>query len=223
MLFANSESQRIRMVETQIKARGVKDERVLEAMKKVPRHLFVPSESIAAAYADRPMPIGYGQTISQPYMVALMTEALGLKGSENVLEVGTGSGYQAGVLAELADTVVTTERVPELAQEARTRLRELGYANVEVVLTDGSRGYSPRAPYDAIMVTAGAPEIPSLLVDQLGEEGRLVVPVGNSYQQTLTRLTRHGRDQKIERLEGCVFVPLIGEYGWRGHEDDDRR
>jgi protein-L-isoaspartate(D-aspartate) O-methyltransferase len=223
MMFTNPESQRIRMVETQIVARGVKDHRVLEAMKKVPRHLFVPSEATETAYSDRPLPIGYGQTISQPYMVAVMTEALGLEGPEKVLEVGTGSGYQAAVLAEIADHVVTTERVPELAEAARSTLRELGYANIEVVLTDGSRGYSARAPFDAIMVTAGAPEIPRVLVDQLADGGRLVVPVGNSYQQTLTRLTKRGGDEKVERLEGCVFVPLIGEYGWSESEDDARR
>lgn len=223
MVFANSESQRKSMVESQIRARGVQNERVLEAMRKVPRHLFVPSEGIEAAYADRPLPIGYGQTISQPYMVALMTEAMGLEGPEKVLEVGTGSGYQAAILAELADRVVTTERVPELAEEARRTIRELGYANIAVIETDGSRGYPEEAPYDAIMVTAGAPQIPRVLVDQLADGGRLVVPVGNSYQQTLTRLTKSGEDEKTERLEGCVFVPLIGEYGWGDHEDGYRR
>jgi protein-L-isoaspartate(D-aspartate) O-methyltransferase len=221
-MAGNPESLRIRMVETQIKARGIKDERVLEAMKKVPRHLFVPLETAEAAYSDRPLPIGYGQTISQPYMVAVMTEALRLEGPERVLEVGTGSGYQAAVLGELASRVVTTERVPELAEEARRVLRELGYANIEVIMADGSGGHPAGAPYDAIMVTAGAPEIPRVLVDQLAEGGRLVIPVGNSYQQTLTRLTRLGREQKTERLEGCVFVPLIGEYGWAEHDDNRR-
>jgi protein-L-isoaspartate(D-aspartate) O-methyltransferase len=222
-MFGNPESHRIRMVETQIKARGIKDEMVLEAMRKVPRHLFVPLESVDSAYSDRPLPIGHGQTISQPYMVAVMTEALGLQGGEKVLEVGTGSGYQAAVLAEVADRVVTTERVPELARQARVTLRDLGYANIEVVVTDGSAGYLPGAPYQAVIVTAGAPDIPAALVDQLTEGGRLVIPVGNSYQQTLTRVTRHGREQKTERLEGCVFVPLIGEYGWGESEDVDRR
>ena len=211
------------MVETQIIARGIKNQRVLDAMKKVPRHLFVPSETMEAAYSDRPLPIGSGQTISQPYMVAVMTEALGLEGTEKVLEVGTGSGYQAAVLAEIAAHVVTTERMPELAEAARSVLRELGYTNVDVVVADGSRGYETGAPYDAIIVTAGAPEIPRTLVDQLSDGGRLVVPVGNSYQQTLTRLTRRGNDNVVERLEGCVFVPLIGEYGWKENEDYDRR
>jgi protein-L-isoaspartate(D-aspartate) O-methyltransferase len=156
-------------------------------------------------------------------MVAVMTEALCLTGPEKVLEVGTGSGYQAAVLAEIAGHVISTERVPELADQARTTLRELGYANIEVVFTDGSKGCSSGAPYDGIMVTAGAPEIPRVLVDQLADQGRLVIPVGNSYQQTLIRLTRRDREEHVERLEGCVFVPLIGEYGWGEREEDNRR
>lgn len=223
MISGNPESHRIQMVEHQIKARGVKSELVLEAMKRVPRHLFVPLESVDSAYSDRPLPIGYGQTISQPYMVAVMTEALRLGGQEKVLEVGTGSGYQAAVLAEIGGHVVSTERVPELADQAQRTLRELGYANVEVVVTDGSKGYLPGAPYDGIIVTAGAPEIPRILVDQVADQGRLVIPVGNSFQQTLIRLTKRGREEEIERLEGCVFVPLIGEYGWGEHGEDNRR
>ena len=211
------------MVEHQITARGVKSDLVLEAMKKVPRHLFVPPEAVDEAYSDRPLPIGCGQTISQPYMVAVMTEALRLVGNENVLEVGTGSGYQAAVLAEIAAHVVSTERVPELAEQARRTLRELGYANIDVIVSDGSKGYPSKAPYDGIIVTAGAPDIPPVLVDQLADGGRLVIPVGNSFQQTLTRLTRLGGEDRIERLEGCVFVPLIGEYGWGEHEEDNRR
>jgi protein-L-isoaspartate(D-aspartate) O-methyltransferase len=219
----NPESLRLRMVEHQIRARGIKDRLVLGAMSRVPRHLFVPSESLDSAYSDRPLPIGHGQTISQPYMVAVMTEALELQGGERVLEVGTGSGYQSAVLAEIAGNVVTTERVPELAEEARRKLRELGYANIEVILTDGSAGFPEMAPYDGIIVTAGAPEIPHVMVDQLADCGRLVIPVGNSYQQTLTRLRRYGKEQVTERLEGCVFVPLIGEYGWAEHDEGDRR
>ena len=211
------------MVEHQIKARGIKNDPVLEAMRKVPRHLFVPSESLDSAYSDRPLPIGHGQTISQPYMVAVMTEALEFEGGEKVLEVGTGSGYQAAVLAEIAGHVMTTERVPELAEEARRKLRDLGYTNIEVVVTDGSGGFRERAPYDGIIVTAGAPEIPGVLVDQLADRGRLVIPVGNSYQQTLTRLRRRGEEHVRERLEGCVFVPLIGEHGWAEHDEGDRR
>jgi protein-L-isoaspartate(D-aspartate) O-methyltransferase len=222
-MSGNPEALRAHMVDTQIKARGIKDDRVLDAMRKVPRHLFVPADGLEAAYSDRPLPIGSGQTISQPYMVAAMSEALGLKGPEKVLEVGTGSGYQAAVLAELARRVITTERVPELAEEARKTLRDLGYANVEVILTDGSKGYPAEAPFDAIMVTAGAPEIPGVLVEQLAEGGRLVIPVGSSYQQTLMRLTKRGGEEKTEALEGCVFVPLIGEYGWKLREEDNRR
>jgi protein-L-isoaspartate(D-aspartate) O-methyltransferase len=217
------ETKRAQMVEHQILARGVKDRLVLDAMRKVPRHVFVAPEYRDSAYADRPLPIGQGQTISQPYMVAVMTEALKLGGHEKVLEVGTGSGYQAAILAEIADHVVTTERWPELAELARVTLKELGYANVEVVVADGSRGYPERAPYDGIIVTAGAPDIPEVLVDQLADGGRLVIPVGNSFQQTLTRLTRKGEQRETERLEGCVFVPLIGQYGWPEGDKDDRR
>jgi protein-L-isoaspartate(D-aspartate) O-methyltransferase len=216
----NFESERLKMVETQIRARGIENRLVLDALKRVPRHVFVPPELSDSAYDDRPLPIGLGQTISQPYMVAVMTESLNLKGDEKVLEVGTGSGYQAAILAEIADRVVSLERVPDLADAAAERLRDLGYANVEVHVGDGSEGYAAGAPYDAIIVTAGAPEIPGVLVDQLAEGGRLVIPVGNGFQQTLTRVTREGGELKTERLEGCVFVPLIGKYGWG--EDEAR-
>jgi protein-L-isoaspartate(D-aspartate) O-methyltransferase len=216
----NLETKRRQMVDGQIQARGVEDRLVLDAMRKVPRHVFVPEDFVDSAYADRPLPIGEGQTISQPYMVALMTEALRLEGHEKVLEVGTGSGYQAAILAEIADHVVTLERHERLAGEAAKRLRQLGYINIEVMVGDGSKGYAPRAPFDGIIVTAGAPDIPSVLVDQLADNGRLVIPVGNSFHQTLTRVTRVGDDRQIEKLEGCVFVPLIGEYGW--NEDDAR-
>jgi len=148
-------------------------------------------------------------------MVAVMTQALKLEGDERILEVGTGSGYQAAILAEIADHVVSVERIPELAERATRILRNLGYVNVEVIVGDGSRGYAERAPYDGIIVTAGAPDIPQVLIDQLADGGRLVIPVGNSFQQTLTRVTRRGDETKIERLEGCVFVPLVGKYGWR--------
>jgi protein-L-isoaspartate(D-aspartate) O-methyltransferase len=210
----NLEGKRANMMEYQIRARGVKDPRVLEAMGKVPRHVFVPPGYVDAAYDDRPLPIGSGQTISQPYMVAVMTEALKLQGGERVLEIGTGSGYQTAVLAELVSHVVTVERMPELSSSAVRTVGALGYANVEFVVGDGTKGYPPRAPYGGILVTAGAPDIPDVLLRQLAEGGRLLIPVGNTLQQTLTRVTRTGKDYRTERLEGCVFVPLIGEYGW---------
>ncbi len=221
MISGNLESDRLKMVETQIKARGIENRLVLEALKKVPRHVFVPPDYSDSAYADRPLPIGLGQTISQPYMVAIMTETMNLEGHEKVLEVGTGSGYQAAILAEIVDHVVSLERVPELADAAAERLRQLGYANVEIHLGDGSEGYAARAPYDAIVVTAGAPEIPGVLVDQLADGGRLIIPVGNSFQQTLTRVTVRDGERKTEKLEGCVFVPLIGKFGWGECETPD--
>lgn len=216
----NHESRRLDMVERQIRARGVSDPLVLAAMRKVPRHLFVPEDYAGAAYDDRPLPIGEGQTISQPYMVAIMTETLKLEGNEKVLEIGTGSGYQAAILAEIADHVVTVERKDGLKERATRLIRELGYVNVEAVTGDGSRGYPARAPYDAIIVTAGAPRVPELLVEQLAAGGRLVIPVGNTFHQTLTRVTRTAEGEQTENLEGCVFVPLIGEYGWGEHESN---
>ena len=214
----NHESRRHEMVEKQIRARGVSDPLVLAAMSKVPRHLFVPEEYANAAYDDRPLPIGHGQTISQPYMVAIMTETLKLQGNERVLEIGTGSGYQSAILAEIAGHVVTVERKKELQAEAARLLRELGYVNIEAVLGDGSKGYPPRGPYDGIIVTAGAPRVPGLLVEQLAPGGRLVIPVGNTFHQTLTRVTKGDGGNTTEGLEGCVFVPLVGEYGWDERE-----
>jgi protein-L-isoaspartate(D-aspartate) O-methyltransferase len=210
----NMEARRLDMVERQIRARGVSDPLVLAAMRKVPRHLFVPEDFRNSAYEDRPLPIGHGQTISQPYMVAIMTENLRLEGGEKVLEVGTGSGYQSAVLAEIAGHVVTIERKSELQEGAARLLAELGYANVEVIVGDGSRGYLPGAPYDAVLVTAGAPSVPGTLVKQLARGGRLVIPVGNTFHQTLTRVTLTDTGLETESLEGCVFVPLIGECGW---------
>ena len=221
MIGGNLESKRHQMVDHQIHARGIEDRLVLEAMRKVPRHVFVPPEYEDSAYADRPLPIGHGQTISQPYMVAVMTEALKLAGHERVLEVGTGSGYQAAILAEIVDHVVSLERLPDLAEAARATLKQMGYINVETIVGDGSSGHSARAPYDGIIVTAGAPEVPDVLVEQLADGGRLVIPVGNTFQQTLTRVTRRGGQRDVERLEGCVFVPLIGEYGWKANEVGD--
>jgi protein-L-isoaspartate(D-aspartate) O-methyltransferase len=216
----NHESRRLDMVERQIRARGVSDPLVLAAMRRVPRHLFVPEDSAGAAYDDRPLPIGQGQTISQPYMVASMTASLKLEGREKVLEVGTGSGYQSAILAEIADHVVSVERKEELQKRAAVLLRELGYVNIEAILGDGSKGYAPRAPYDAIIVTAGSPGIPKALIEQLAEGGRLVIPVGNSFHQTLTRITRTADGVGTEHLEGCVFVPLIGEQGWDESESN---
>ena len=203
------------MVEEQLRRRGIIDLRVLEAMAKVPRHLFVPLESRPGAYEDRPLPIGDGQTISQPYMVAVMTEALGLKGRERVLEIGTGSGYQTAVLAELSQTVYTVERIPSLIQKAQRILQELGYENVFYRLGDGSKGWQEEAPFDGILVTAGAPETPPTLKSQLAEGGRLVIPAGPRYAQTLYRLTRRGNQFSEEEITGCVFVPLVGDFGWK--------
>ncbi len=206
---------RQRMVENQIAARGIHDKRVLEAMKKVPRHLFVDEALRDQAYGDFPLPIGSGQTISQPYIVARMTEELGLKGNEKVLEIGTGSGYQTAILAELARQVFSVERIPALLQRARQVLDSLGYHNVMIKLDDGTWGWKEHAPYDAILVTAGSPAIPTPLLDQLKDPGVMVVPVGDEYSQTLTKIIK--KDGKIETkyLEGVRFVKLIGDHGWR--------
>ncbi len=206
-------AERSRMVETQIRARGVRHAGVLRALAAVPRHEFVPAASAPAAYEDRPLPIGYGQTISQPYMVAVMTAALQPATGNRVLEVGTGSGYQAAVLAQLVAEVRTFEWVPELAVRARATLARLGIANVRVTTGDGSRG-APGGCFDRIMVTAGAPAAPPPLLDQLAIGGRLVLPRGSRHQQTLTvvRRSRAGFDE--EESVGCVFVPLRGESGW---------
>lgn len=208
------EKQRQRMVDQQIKRRGIRDKNVLEAMSAVPRHRFVPSRVQASAYADSALPIGEGQTISQPYVVALMTEAAQIKAGDKVLEIGTGSGYGAAVAGEIADEVYTIERHRELADEARQRLRELGYDNVHVIHADGSEGWPEEAPYDAIIVTAAAPELPEPLLDQLADGGRLVVPVGTRMSQTLTRATRRDDEIQRETLTEVRFVPLVGEHGW---------
>jgi protein-L-isoaspartate(D-aspartate) O-methyltransferase len=203
------------MVETQIRRRGVLDPRVLAAMAKVPRHHFIPRHLWEQAYSDYPLPIGEEQTISQPYIVALMTEALELAGPEKVLELGTGSGYQAAVLAELAAQVFTIERIPLLARVAEQVLASLGYVNVQVVVADGTLGWQTEAPFDAILVTAGSPQVPPPLVDQLAMGGRLVIPVGDRYTQTLTRVRRTPDGLKHEYLGGCRFVKLIGRHGWQ--------
>ena len=202
------------MVERQLEARGIKDRRVLDAMREVPRHLFVPAAYRERAYDDCPLPIDERQTISQPYMVAWMTELLRLKGEETVLEVGTGSGYQAAVLSKLARFVFTMERIPLLAEAAKKRLRDMGIENAEVVVGDGTEGLLEHAPYEGIIVTAGSPSVPPRLVEQLVDGGRLVIPVGSSAVQMLTVIEKRG-DKTITREEGsCVFVPLVGRYGW---------
>lgn len=202
-------------IDAQLVARGITDWRVLDAMRRVSRTAFVPGHAQWDAYADRALPIGSGQTISQPYMVAVMTEALQLTGSERVLDVGTGSGYQAAVLAELARHVITIERVPELAEAARTRLVALGYTNIDVVVGDGTLGAPAYAPFDGILVAAGAPAVPEALKEQLSSDGgRLVVPVGPPEQQWLTIVTRSGDRFDEARATACVFVPLVGAQGW---------
>jgi len=202
------------MVESQIKRRGVTDPRVLAAMGKVPRHRFVPHHLGEQSYNDYPLPIGEDQTISQPYIVALMTDALELTGQEKVLELGTGSGYQAAVLAELAAQVFSIERIPSLARTAEHILAGLGYTNVTVRVSDGTMGWPEEAPFDAILVTAGSPQVPPPLVEQLAVGGRLVIPVGDKYTQTLTRVRRTPEGLKHEYLGGCRFVKLIGRHGW---------
>lgn len=211
----NFDIARKKMVENQLIGRGIRDRRVIEAMLKIPRHLFVQEALAAQAYNDNPLPIGDRQTISQPYMVALMTELLELKGRERVLEIGTGSGYQAAVLAMLADHVYTMERIRPLAMRARKVLDGLGLLNINIKIDDGTCGWEEEAPFDAIVVTAGAPEIPEDLVKQLAPGGCLVVPVGDQFSQTLVRvLKREDGSFAVEQSIGCRFVKLIGKHGW---------
>jgi protein-L-isoaspartate(D-aspartate) O-methyltransferase len=202
------------MVERQLRSRDVSDERVLRAMERVPRELFVPEPLRSRAYDDAALPIGAGQTISQPYMVARICEALALRGDERVLDVGSGSGYQAAVLAELAAEVDTIERVPELAELARANLDAAGYERVRVHVGDGSRGLAERAPFDAIAVAAAAPELPQTLYDQLEPRGRLVVPVGRRGIQRLEVIIRSPEGPAVIRSVPCRFVPLVGEEGF---------
>jgi len=209
-------SERNRMVERQIASRGVQDERVLEAMRAVPRHSFVQQEYKYLAYTDGPLPIGNGQTISQPYIVALMTELLEIKGPEKVLEVGTGSGYQAAVLGYLSREVHSIERHADLARYAAKILEQLGFDNVKVHMGDGTLGLPALAPFDAIIVTAGAPNVPRILLDQLAEGGRLVIPVGSRGGQYLEKWRREGENFGHETLIPVAFVPLIGDEGWKG-------
>ncbi len=206
---------REKMVKNQLAPRGIKDPRVLEVMGKVHRDRFVEEALVGEAYNDHPLPIGHRQTISQPYIVALMTEALELKGEENTLEIGTGSGYQTAILAELSEKVYTIERVRPLLVKARNMLAELGYNNIMFKAFDGTLGWKEYEPYDAIMVTAGAPKIPQPLLDQLAEDGRLVIPVGNKFSQELIKVTRKKGNYIQENLGGCRFVDLVGVHGWK--------
>jgi len=211
--------QRLKMVETQIRSRGIADPRVLAALEKIPRHIFVDGGIKEQAYQDNPLPIGEGQTISQPYIVALMTQALEISPKDKVLEIGTGSGYQTALLAELADQVFSVERIAVLASRARKCLDALGYFNVAIKVGDGTYGWKEEAPFNAIIVTAGAPALPQQLLSQLAVGGRIVIPIGDRYAQTLykvTRLSEDLTDLKKENLGGCRFVDLIGDYAWGG-------
>lgn len=208
-------NQREKMVETQIKARRITDERILKVMKEIPRHEFIDGALESVAYQDSPLPIGYGQTISQPFIVALMTQLLDVKEDHKVLEIGTGSGYQTAILSKLAMSVVTVERIPELYQEAKERLYRLNCDNVIVVKADGSIGYKEYAPYDRVIVTASAPKLPEALIEQLSDQGLIVIPIGNRISQRLETIKKDGDTIRRERGEGVIFVPLIGKEGWQ--------
>lgn len=222
----SSKEKRVQALIRTLRSQGITDERVLEAMASVPRERFVPDEFADRAWDNHALPIDFGQTISQPYVVAAMTEALHLDGSETVLEIGTGSGYQAAILSMLAREVISIERIAPLAEQARALLADLGYDNVTVVTGDGSEGYEPRAPYDAIIVTAGAPTIPPSLMTQLSPDGgRLVIPIGPERAQHLVVVERSGRNYVETSIGPVAFVPLIGSEGWPGHgtpEDDSQ-
>ena len=216
----HDQEARDRMVREQLAARDISDPRLLAAMCRVPRASFMPSDQRSVAYEDNAAPVACGQTISQPYIVGLMTQALSLTGSESILEIGTGSGYQAAILAELAGHVVTVERHAELAAMAVHTLDELGYDNVEVVIGDGSLGWPEQAPYDRIMVTAAAPECPPALTEQLIDGGILVIPLGGRYNQTVDRFEMRGGKLHCTHLCPCRFVPLLGDQGWPAEGSD---
>ena len=211
----NFQRARDRMVESQLVSRGIRDPLVLEAMRAAPRHLFVEEALKDQAYSDHPLPIGDKQTISQPYIVALMTESLGLKGGEKVLEIGTGSGYQTAILAQIAGRVFSVERLPNLAYRANQVLQKLGYANVIVRVSYGTTGWLDEAPFDGILVTAGSPQAPQPLIDQLGVGGRLVVPVGDRLSQELILVERKADGTVKTNLGGVRFVDLVGKWGWK--------
>lgn len=203
------------MVDDQLRTRGITGQRILNAFLKVPRHLLVSKAELAQAYEDHPLSIGRGQTISQPYMVAYMLEKLKLVGQERVLEIGTGSGYQTALLAELVSHVYTIERIPELSTSAETKLKEMKYQNITYKIGDGSLGWPECAPYDRIIVSAAASQIPPAYISQIQEGGVLVIPIGNEYTQELIQATKFGKDWKLQSWGGCVFVKLIGQQGWK--------
>ena len=212
------ETLRKRMVEEQLIPRGIKDPRVLNAFYKIERHKFIPENLRNTAYADFPLPIGESQTISQPYIVALMTECLGLTGKEKVLEIGTGSGYQTAILAELAGEVYSIERFEFLAKKAQTFLGELGYKNIKIRVGDGTMGWEEARPFDRIIITAASPKVPLPLLDQLADNGKLILPLGEGFSQVLTLVEK--KDGKLESSDicGCVFVPLVGKYAWQDRD-----
>ena len=216
-LYPRSE-ERTRMVQNQIAARGIHDPRVLAAMREIPRHLFIPAPYDRSAYEDNPLPIGNGQTISQPYIVALMTELLQLNDTDTALEIGAGSGYQAAVLSRIVRNLTTVERIPSVANLARDNLNTLGISNVVVIVGDGTLGHPENAPYNGIIITAATPEIPAPLIEQLAEGGTLVAPVGSHELQELVTLKKCGKTITWELHGGVRFVPLIGKHGWGGEE-----
>jgi protein-L-isoaspartate(D-aspartate) O-methyltransferase len=208
---------RKRMVEEQLIARGIKDKRVLDAFYKVPRHRFVPEGVIDNAYSDFPLPIGNGQTISQPYIVALMTELLELSATDKVLEIGTGSGYQTAILSELTPKVYSVERFKQLSKEAGVALGELGYRNARLMVGDGTLGWQEESPFERIIITAASPRIPLPLVEQLAEKGKIVIPLGESFSQVLTIAEKINNRLQSREVCGCVFVPLVGKHGYHDY------
>lgn len=206
---------RRRMLDEQLIARGIKNQKVLDVFDKIERHKFIPEYLRQSAYSDFPLPIGDGQTISQPYIVALMTESLRLVGDEKILEIGTGSGYQTAILAELAKEVYSIERFESLAKRAQTTLKAIGYANIKIRVGDGSLGWPEEAPFDRIIITAATPRVPLPLSDQLKENGKLILPLGESFSQVLTLVEKRGAKLESTDICGCVFVPLIGKYAFK--------
>jgi len=209
-----------RMVQEQLMPRGIKNARVLDVFSRIDRHKFIPEDLRKSAYADFPLPIGEGQTISQPYIVALMTESLDLSGKEKVLEIGTGSGYQTAILAQLAREVYSIERFEALAERAQTMLNELGYKNIKIKVGDGTLGWEEASPFDRIIITAASPKTPMPLIEQLADNGKLILPLGESFSQVLTLVEKKDGKLKSSALCGCVFVPLVGKYGW---PNEDKR